>query len=268
MNFQPLISGSSGNCQYIETKETKILVDAGMTGKKIQELLREIQVDPKDLDGILVTHEHYDHTSAVGVLARRYGLQVFANENTWMAMEKTVKKIPSQQRQVFSTGETFHIKDLEVGTIPIFHDCVHGTSFILQDKDCKVAMLTDTGWVSTAMLEKMQGANLYYIEANHDEEMLRTGPYSFALKQRIASNRGHLSNHHAADVLSKLLEKKKEHVILAHLSTDNNDPLLATRSIRESLGKKDLHEGLHFTLEVAKRTRPSDLFTAKGKDKE
>lgn len=263
MKFQPLISGSSGNCQYIETRETKILVDAGMTGKKIQELLEEIQVNPKDLDGILVTHEHYDHTSAVGVLARRYGLKVFANENTWMAMEKTVKKIPSNQRVQFTTGEDFRIKDLQVQTIPIFHDCVHGTSFVLEDGTCKISMLTDTGWVSNAMLEKMKGADLYYIEANHDEELLRTGPYSFALKQRIASNRGHLSNHHAADVLSKLLEKKNEHVVLAHMSTDNNDPLLAVRTIREDLGLKNVHEGLHFTMEVAKRTSPSDLFIGK-----
>lgn len=263
MKFQPLISGSSGNCQYIETKETKILVDAGMTGKKIQELLEEIQVDPKDLDGILVTHEHYDHTSAVGVLARRHGIKVFANENTWMAMEKTVKTIPVRQREVFTTGEDFHIKDLHVQTFPTFHDCVHGTSFVLEDGRTKVSMLTDTGWVSTSMMEKMKGADLYYIEANHDEEMLRTGPYSFALKQRIASNRGHLSNHHAADVLSKMLEKKNEHVILAHMSTDNNDPLLATRTFREDLALCNIHEGLHFTMEVAKKASPSDPFLGK-----
>ena len=263
MNFCSLASGSSGNCQYIETKESRFLIDAGQTGKKIENLLGEIQVDPKSLDGILVTHEHFDHTSAVGVLARRYGLKVFANENTWLAMEKTVKKIPKSQQVVFETGKDLEYKDLKIETIPLFHDCVQGTGFILQDKDTKIAMLTDTGWVSTSMLEKMAHADLYYIEANHDEDLLRTGPYSFALKQRIASNRGHLSNHHAASILEKLLQKKKEHVLLGHLSTDNNDPVLAVRTIREDLARTNIHEGLDFTMEVAKPCEPSRMYLGK-----
>lgn len=251
MKFCSLASGSSGNCQYIETKEKKILIDGGLSGKAIENNLRAIGVDPATLDAIFVTHEHNDHVKGVGILARRYHLEVFANENTWLAMEKTVKHIDEKKRAVFESRKPFFYGDLSVYPMPLFHDAAEGCGFVVSEGNKKISHLTDTGWVNTDMLEKMRGSDLYYLESNHDTEMLRNGPYPRVLKERIASTRGHLSNDHCAELLSGLLEKKGEHVVLAHLSGENNLPLLAARSAREALAENSVYEGVDFMLQVA-----------------
>ena len=259
MKFCSITSGSSGNCQYIETENTRILIDAGLSGKAIETNLREIGVDPSSIDAIFVTHEHTDHVKGVGVLARRYQLEVFANANTWLAMEGTVKKIDSSNRMTFQNDIPFFYKDLAIYPMSIFHDCVQGTGYIIEKNNKKISVLTDTGWVNTNMMEKMAGSSLYYLESNHDLQMLENGPYPRVLKERIASNRGHLSNDHAAELLGMLLQKKKEHVVLAHLSGENNLPMIAARTAREYLGYKNIHEGLDFILEVAKPKLNSKL---------
>lgn len=259
MKFCSLTSGSSGNCQYIETDNARILIDAGLSGKAIEKNLAEIGVDPSSLDAIFVTHEHMDHIQGVGVLARRYQLEVFANENTWLAMDSTVKRIDSSNRKVFENDQAFFYKDLAIYPMSIFHDCVQGTGYILEQKNKKISVLTDTGWVNTNMMDKMAGSNLYYLESNHDIEMLQTGPYPRVLKERISSNRGHLSNDHAAQVLGKLLQRKGEHVVLAHLSGENNLPLIAARTTRDHLAGKKIHEGIDFILEVAKPKLNSNI---------
>ncbi|MDO5037741.1 MAG: MBL fold metallo-hydrolase [Tissierellia bacterium] len=250
MKFCSLASGSSGNSQYIETDQARILVDGGLSGKAIEKNLEAIGVDPASLDAILVTHEHTDHVKGVGVLARRFDLEVFANENTWLAMEKTVKTIP--KAQVFSQEEAFSYRDLDILPISTYHDCVRGTAYVLRQGARKISLLTDTGQVTKKILTAMAGSDLYYIEANHDRTMLAQGPYPRALKNRIASKWGHLSNDHTAEVLSRLLEKRQEHVVLGHLSRDNNLPRVATRTIREGLAKNKILEGIDFSLEVAK----------------
>lgn len=252
MKFCSLTSGSCGNCVFIETGKTRILIDAGLSGKAIERNLKGIGVDPTTIDGIFVTHEHMDHIKGVGVLARRFGLDVFANENTWLAMDKTVKKINSQNCHTFEREENFRYKDLEIQTMPIFHDCVDGSGFVFKNRGKKISILTDTGYVNTKMLESMKDSDLYYIESNHDIEMLRNGPYPWPLKQRISSTQGHLSNDHAAEVLSKLVRKKGEHIVLAHLSEENNMPILASRTIRDFLAKHNVHEGVDYLLKVAK----------------
>lgn len=252
MKFCSLTSGSVGNCQYIETQDSRILIDAGLSGKAIENNLREIGVDPTSLDAILVTHEHSDHVKGVGVLARRYGLEVFANESTWKAMEKTVKKIDSSKSMVFENERAFSYKDLSIFPMSTFHDCVQGTGFVIESSKKKISVLTDTGWVNTSMMDAMFGSHLFYIESNHDCEMLENGPYPRILKQRVASNRGHLSNDHAAEVLGRLLDKKKEYVVLGHLSQENNLPMIASRTAREYLASRQIHEGIDFLLEIAK----------------
>lgn len=257
MKFCAIASGSSGNCQYIETNEKKILIDAGLSGKAIEENLRAVGVDPGDLDGIFVTHEHNDHVKGVGILARRWGLDVFANENTWHAMEKTVKRIDDHKRHVFHTAQAFSYGDMEIVPMALFHDAAEGTGYVICSGNKKISVLTDTGWVNTSMLEKMSGSDLYYIESNHDTDMLESGPYPRILKDRIASTRGHLSNEHCGELLTGLLEKKGEHVVLAHLSEENNRPLLAARATREILAEHAIYEGRDFILEVAKAKLPS-----------
>ncbi|MDY3118241.1 MAG: MBL fold metallo-hydrolase [Peptoniphilus sp.] len=259
MKFCAIASGSSGNCQYIETNEKKILIDAGLSGKAIEENLRAVGVDPSGLDAIFVTHEHNDHVKGVGILARRYGLEVFANEATWRAMEKTIKRIDDHKRHVFRTAEAFRYGDMEVVPMALFHDAQEATGYVIHAGEKKLSVLTDTGWVNTSMLEKMRGSDLYYIESNHDVDMLQNGPYPRILKDRIASTRGHLSNEHCGELLTGLLEKRGEHVVLAHLSQENNRPLLAARATRDILAEHAIYEGRDFILEVAKAKAPSHL---------
>ena len=257
MKFCAIASGSSGNCQYIETNEKKILIDAGLSGKAIEENLRAVGVDPGDLDGIFVTHEHSDHVKGVGILARRWGLDVFANESTWQAMAKTIKRIDDHKRHVFHMQQPFSYGDIDIVPMALFHDAADATGYVIRSGGKKLSVLTDTGWVNTSMLEKMGGSDLYYIESNHDVEMLQTGPYPRRLKERIASTRGHLSNEHCGELLTGLLEKKGEYVVLAHLSEENNRPLLAARATRDILAEHAIYEGRDFILEVAKAKAPS-----------
>lgn len=263
MKFCALASGSSGNCQYVEHKNTKILIDAGLTGKKIEENLQKIDVNPNSIDAILVTHEHIDHIKSVGVLSRRYNIKVFTNMDTLGAMLKTVKKIEPENVYIFENNKAFEFKDMHIEPIDTFHDCARGCGFVinaLDKKESKVSIMTDTGWINTETLEKMEGSNLYYIEANHDKDMLMNGRYSWALKQRINSTRGHLSNDNTKEILAKLLQRKRENIVLAHLSKDNNLEELAKSTVTEGLMCKNLAEDRDYTIEVAKRELPSQIY--------
>lgn len=263
MKFCSLASGSSGNCEYLEYNNTKILIDAGLSGKKIEGLLKEIEVNPHELDAIFVTHEHIDHIKGLGVMAKRYNLKIFATDETIHGAEKKIKNIPMENVYIFKNGLPFRFKDLDVLPMQTFHDCILGSSFVFTNGKKKVSILTDTGYVNPEMLGVMEGSDLFFLEANHDEKMLLEGPYPWALKQRILSNRGHLSNEFSKDVLLKLLKREKEQVVLAHLSKDNNTPKLAEDFVVQGLMEKDFVEGRDFYIEVAPRDNPSQMFKVK-----
>jgi len=258
MKFCSLASGSSGNCQYIEYKDTKIIVDAGLSGKKIEENLKSIGVNPAELDAIFVTHEHIDHIKSVGVLSRRHNLKVFSNMMTLDGMLPTVKKLDPNNTFVFENGKDFTFKDLDIMPISTFHDCANGCGFVIKG-DKKLSLLTDTGWVNKEAMDAMDDSDIYYLESNHDVEMLINGTYPYATKQRILSTKGHLSNENAAEVLSMILKKKGEKIMLGHLSTDNNLPDLALSTIKKILLSDHKEENVDYTIEVAPRYVPSTI---------
>ncbi|CDZ75586.1 Metallo-beta-lactamase superfamily hydrolase [Peptoniphilus sp. ING2-D1G] len=259
MKFCSLSSGSSGNSQYIEYKDTKVLVDAGHSGKKIEDLLKSAGLDIKDIDAIFLTHEHIDHVKGVGVLSRRYDIKVFTTLETYKAMTCITKEIDSKNLYLFENNKPFYFKDLYIDPMDSFHDCIKGTCYsIIGNK--KISIVTDTGWVNSEMMDKMTGSSLYYIEANHDTDMLLQGTYPWVIKQRILSNRGHLSNENAAEVLTKLLDRNNELVMLSHLSKDNNDPKLAIRTIRDSLQRNNIKEGIDYIMEVSPREIVSNIY--------
>ena len=259
MKFCSLSSSSSGNCEYVEYNNTKILIDAGKSGKQIEQLLDSIDVDIKDIDAIFLTHEHLDHVKGAGVLSRRHNLKVFTTQKTYQAMLKITKDIKSENLYFFENDRSFTFKDLHIEPIKSFHDCVDGSCYnIIEDK--KISIVTDTGIVDQNLLEKMKDSDLYYIEANHDKDMLVNGLYPWATKQRIMSNFGHLSNDNAAEILKKLLNKKNEIVMLAHLSKDNNDPKLAARTIRDSLDENNIREGIDYIMEVSPKDATSKMY--------
>lgn len=259
MKFCSLSSSSSGNCQYVEYNNTKILIDAGKSGKQIEKLLDSIDVDIKDIDAIFLTHEHIDHVKGAGVLSRRHNLKVFTTQESYQAMQKITKDIKSENLYFFENDRSFTFKDLYIEPINSFHDCVDGSCYnIIGDK--KISLVTDTGIVDQNILEKMKDSNLYYIEANHDKDMLINGLYPWSTKQRIMSNFGHLSNDNAAEILKRLLNKKNEIVMLAHLSKDNNDPKLAARTIRDSLDENNIKEGIDYIMEVSPKDATSKMY--------
>lgn len=230
-----LSSGSSGNCQYIESGETRILIDAGFSGKRIQELLDQIQVDPATLDGIFVTHEHIDHSKGVGVLSRRFDIPVYANENTWKGMETIVKSVKDHNTKVFHTNKNIELKDFLIHPFDLSHDASEPVGYLIFNNTKKLSFVTDTGLVMEGIKKKISNSHLYFMESNHDVRMLMEGSYPYHLKKRILSTKGHLSNDDAAEVLGDVLKGENEIVLLAHLSQDNNRPDLAYKTVREGL---------------------------------
>ena len=259
LNFCSLASGSSGNCLFVETERTRILIDAGYSGKQIEQLLHSIHVDPKTIDYIFVTHEHLDHVKGVGVLSRRYRIPVVANFPTWQGMTKCIGKLPEDLQLVFETGTDFTLRDLDVHALKIFHDSRDPTGFVIYHGGKKLSIVTDTGYVSEEMKEKIRHSDLLFLEANHDIVMLEKGPYPLHLKQRIRSTRGHLSNEDTGNALPEILKGHGEVVLLGHLSHENNVPLLAMDTVSGILREHGLEAGRDIRMSPANRFQHSGL---------
>ena len=260
IKFCSLSSGSSGNCQYIETNNTRILVDGGFSGKRMEALLSSIGVCPSTLDGILVTHEHIDHVKGVGVFSRRYDLPIYANCNTWVGMEKIIGKIQEKNIKVFTSEEYLDIKDITVYPINIFHDALEPVGYIFYYNKIKISIITDTGWVNDNMKSKIKGSNLYLMESNHDINMLKEGSYPWPLKQRILSTKGHLSNDDAGRVLGEVIGGNGEIILLGHLSQDNNTPDLAHKTVRNLLLDKGINTDKDITLNLTYRDKVTNIY--------
>lgn len=233
LKFCSLSSGSCGNVSYIEYKDTKILVDAGLNGVTTQKALNDIGVDILDIDGCVLTHEHRDHVHGAGILSRKYGVKLYANENTLFSALPRIGRVSDDKVNIFD-GE-FAIKDLVIKPFKIYHDAKDPVGLAIYADNKKLAVLTDTGLADEDILKEIADADIYYLESNHDLGMLENGPYSYFLKNRVKGGEGHLSNAQAADVLKKSLNDKNELVFLAHLSHENNTEKLAYLTVYKEL---------------------------------
>ncbi len=200
-----LASGSTGNATYIETPKQKLLIDAGLSGKKIEGLMNSIGRTLKDVDKLLVTHEHSDHIKGVGVLARRYGLDVYANEKTWEQMAPKIGQVKTEQKHIFERETVQTFGDLDVQSFGVSHDATDPQFYEVHYAGKSFAIVTDTGYVSDRVKGIVENADGYLFECNHDTEMLRAGIYPWSLKQRILSDQGHLSNEDSANALMSVL---------------------------------------------------------------
>ncbi|MBL6538950.1 MBL fold metallo-hydrolase [Streptococcus suis] len=245
-NYSILASGSSGNCFYLETDKKKLLVDAGLSGKKITSLLAEIDRKPEDLDAIFVTHEHSDHIHGIGVLARKYGLDIYANKETWQAMETKLGKIDVAQKHIFELGAMKTFGDLDIQSFGVSHDAANPQFYRFMKDNKSFVLLTDTGYVSDRMVGLVENSDAYLIESNHDIEILRSGSYSWNLKQRILSDKGHLCNEDGADAMIRSLGNKTKKIYLGHLSKENNIKELAHLTMVNQLAQADLGVGKDF----------------------
>lgn len=238
LTFSVLASGSSGNAMYIETAKTKLLIDAGLSGKKLEQLLTKAACDPSELDGIIVTHEHSDHIKGLGVMARRYKLPVYANEKTWAAMEPLVGTIAADQKFHFSQSSTKAFSDLDIQSFPVSHDAADPMFFAFHHEGRKLVLATDMGYVSDTVKGVIQNADMMVFESNHDMNMLRMGRYPWSVKRRILGDSGHVSNEDAAYALCDVIGERTKRIYLAHLSKDNNMKELARMTAEQILKEK------------------------------
>lgn len=217
----------------METASTRILVDAGLSARKIAKKLEILNIQAASIDGILLTHEHSDHSQGVGVWARRHGTPIYANSLTAEALKQDSEGV---QWRIFTTGSDFDLGDLRVQSFSIPHDAAEPVGFVLRHESHAVGFLTDLGYATRAALERVRSVHTLLIEANHDETMLHNDTKRpWAIKQRILSRHGHLSNNAAAEVLAEVIGGGIRRALLGHLSDDCNTPDLALRTVRERL---------------------------------
>jgi phosphoribosyl 1,2-cyclic phosphodiesterase len=260
LKFCSLFSGSSGNASYIGTDKTHILVDAGLTGKAVENSLREIGQDPSLLDGILITHEHDDHIRGAGVLSRRYDIPIYANEETWKAMEAKIGKMSSNNMRIFYNDMDFYIKDVNIQPFGIPHDAADPVGFCFFNKGKKISIATDLGHTNSRIINTVMDSDLIMLEANHDVDMLMGGSYPQHLKKRISGSKGHLSNIDAGSALVKMITNKLTHVLLAHLSLHNNIPQLAYQTVTGILADNGIKNGKDIAVDMTYRDRVSNFY--------
>ena len=258
MNLFPLYSGSTGNCSLLESGETRILIDAGVTGKALDAALSVCGIDPHTITALVVTHEHTDHIGGAGVASRKMGIPIFANEKTWGAMGKKLGKLEDRNKRTFETNKTFCIDGVEIMPFSIPHDTKDPVAFSFYAEGKKVSIATDIGYVPSRIEKQLEGSDLLLMEANHDVEMLRHGGYPKELQDRILSNHGHLSNENCGKLLCKLYNTGVKRVILGHLSRENNTEKLAYETVSRILAENDI--GADYTLKIAHYDRVSGRF--------
>ena len=260
LNFCSLYSGSSGNSLFVETENTKILVDVGMSAKKIEEALNSIEVDPNSIDAILITHEHSDHIKGLSIFSNKFDIPVFANAETYDAMPKQTEKLSKNNINYFKPTEKFYINDLEILPFNIPHDAANPCGFnIVKDKSHQISIATDIGHMTKSILNNLEGSEFILLESNYDNEVLKCCSYPFRLKSRIAGENGHLSNTMAGKTISYLLKNSNLNTaMLGHLSKESNFPELAYQTVVDELLLENCNEN-SINLSVANRDCPSKL---------
>jgi phosphoribosyl 1,2-cyclic phosphodiesterase len=250
-------SGSGGNCAYLEADETRLLIDAGLSGRQIRQRLLSVGRTPEMLSGILITHEHSDHIQGLAVLAVKLALPIYCNRLTQEAIEA---QLPSRlDFRLFGTGATFEVGDVAVDTFSVPHDAYDPVGFLLHTRAGNIGFLTDLGYATKLVLERVRPAHILLLETNHDVKLLQEDARRpWGTKQRILSRHGHLSNDAAAQVAEQIVSAQLRHLCLGHLSSDCNRPELAQRVVSQALHKVGAQ---HVCLETASQDVPSPTLT-------
>lgn len=253
LKFYTVVSGSSGNCTVVSDNKTNVLIDCGLTGKRLAQGLSDVGIQPGNLNAILITHEHIDHISGAGVVSRRYNVPIFANEKTWQKMEGNLGKIQPENIRIFKSDMSFEIGTIGVTSFNIPHDSVHGVGYSLHLGSKKLSVATDMGCIEQSVIEHIKGSFAVVLESNHDVTMLKQGSYPYYLKKRILGDGGHLSNECAAKIAAKLVGSGTYSILLGHLSKENNLPEIAYKAVSEALEKIGARVDKDIKLAVADR---------------
>ena len=262
MRFTSLASGSSGNCTYVGSDNTHILVDAGTSKKKIEEGLSKLSLSLADISAIFVTHEHVDHISAIRTILNKYDIPVYATKGTIQGIRNSDKKLEMEDKQFIPVmvDNAVVVGDMIINPMAISHDALEPCGYRVYCGDKKIGIATDLGCYDDYTVSALSGCDALLLEANHDVRMLQTGPYPYRLKHRILGDKGHLSNEKSGELLCSLLNDKMKGIFLGHLSKENNLPELAYETVRVEIemGDNPFH-GNDFPLMVASRSSISPI---------
>lgn len=251
MKVSVLATGSKGNTSYIETKKTKILVDIGMTTHYIEQKLKKMNINPEEIEGIILTHTHIDHINGLKVFTKKYNTKVYLTEK----MLSDINELFTLENYQLITND-FSIKDLNISIIKTSHDVSDSNGYILESENKTISYITDTGYINRKYKEKLKNKNIYIMESNHDIKMLMEGKYPYHLKQRICGDYGHLSNDASASYLSEFIGDDTKKIILIHLSHENNTSSLALNSLKNKLKEKNM---LFDNIEISSQTENTEL---------
>lgn len=266
LEFSVLSSGSAGNAIYIRTETTKLLLDAGISAKQIQNRLQDVADEHlKDIDALLLTHEHIDHVRSVRQVSKLSQATVYSTEGTWHHVSQDVEGIlPQNKVNMVKSGTCFDIGDIRVTPFSVSHDADEPVAYRFDAGGQSLAVVTDLGYVSDAIKSVIQGCQTYVWEANHDVDMLRAGRYPWSVKRRILGDKGHLSNQDAGLALGDILEDEPVQVYLAHLSEETNQPDLAELTVQTVLHEMKARFGEQVELHRTSRATATALNTAQG----
>lgn len=262
MRLMSIASGSSGNCIYIGTDTTHLIIDDGISKKRVVDGLKRLDLKPEDIDAILITHEHDDHTSGLGVFERACNIPIYGTDGT-ISRIKSFEKLgvmPDNIYNTFSAGDTLKFGDIIVSTTSVSHDAVDPVAYSFSDGKSKAGIVTDLGEYTKDIVEKFSNLDTILVESNHDVNMLLTGAYPYQLKQRILGEKGHLSNESCGRMLGEILGDRTQNIFLGHLSKENNFPELAFETVRMEINLGDNRFNADdFNIRVASRVEPSDI---------
>lgn len=250
VKFLPVASSSKGNCTYIASDSTNILIDCGLTGKRTADILSKSSVDIEKVNALFITHEHKDHIGGVGVLARKYKIPIYATSKTWEYIERneSIGKVDDRLKNYVYKEEHCIINDIKVVPFGVSHDAVDTVGYNVFVEDKKVSVCTDIGVVTDNVIDKLSNSNILLVESNHDINMVEKGSYPFMLKKRILGSKGHLSNASCAELLLTIESSKLSHIFLGHLSEENNKPILALDTVKNTLNVNNFKQDVNIKL--------------------
>lgn len=243
MHYISVASGSSGNCHFVEKNKTKILIDAGLSGKNIIDSLDNHDINTNDIDAIFITHEHTDHIKGAGIVSRKFDIPIYATQGTWEKMQTKLGNIKEKNIKIIKNTDNISIGDLQISSVPINHDAQDPVAYKITDGKRVMSIVTDLGIVTKEVFEFVKKSEVIVLEANHDINMLEAGPYTYELKRRVRSDFGHLSNDSAGMCAMKMVNECAYKILLAHLSRQNNIPILAYQSVFSILAENGIKVG-------------------------
>ena len=259
LNLYPLFSGSSGNMYLVESNNTNVLVDIGISYKRANIALNEIGKNFEDIDALVITHEHSDHIQGLSTLLKKQSIPIYTSKGTRSAIKEKLKLNDIQINEI-TADEKFNIKDISITPFEISHDAAMPLGYTISSENKSLTIATDLGYVSENIYSHLKEANLSVIESNYDNTLLMYGPYNYNLKQRIKSNLGHLSNTDTASVITNLAKDGKRSFILGHLSQNNNNPDIAYSIITDTLKENGFNLD-EFNINIATRDFSSEVYS-------